>query len=535
MSATGNSPGRPLKKASRRIRKKPECSLLAVIEIGSTAIRMNVAQIQDGNIATLETLQQSVSLGKDTFTRGSIDTRSTEECVKVLRSYRRLLNEYHIKPEQVRAVATSAVREASNQLAFLDRVFIATGVQVEVIDDAEASRLMYLSMQPLLRDNPSMKKEHLLVVETSGGSTEVLGLTNARISFAQTYRLGSLRIRETLNDFSAPADKLYELIGNQIRNMVAHMSEHIAQGETVQLLFLGREIRFAVEQLMPDWDRHSPVQLRLSTLEKYSSDILSCSVDQLVRRYHISFPEAETLGPALLGYISLIRAFNLRKCWVGEVALRNGLLIEMSGEDYWSEDFSRQVVYSALELGRKYHFDEKHAEHVTHLALEILRYMKHECHFTAHDELLLRLGGLLHDIGAYVSNRSHHKHSMYLILNSDLFGLGAHDVVITALIARYHRRAMPRPNHEEYNELDRAGRITVAQLAAILRVADALDRTHTQRIRKFSISQHAGKIMIMVENVMELSFEQLALREKGKMFQQVFGKSVVLVAKQKRI
>ncbi len=173
---------------------------VAVIDIGSTSIRMAVAEIQpDGEIRTLETLSQAVNLGKDTFTHGSIDKGTIEECVRVLRSYRRVLREYSItQPEQIRVVATSAVREASNRLAFIDRVYIATGLEVEPIDEVEVNRVTYLGLLPYIKEEPQLYAAQTAILEVGGGSTEMLVLREGNVVYSHTYRLGSLRLRKTL-------------------------------------------------------------------------------------------------------------------------------------------------------------------------------------------------------------------------------------------------------------------------------------------------------------------------------------------------
>jgi exopolyphosphatase/guanosine-5'-triphosphate,3'-diphosphate pyrophosphatase len=127
----------------------------------------------------------------------------------------------------------------------------------------------------------------------------------------------------------------------------------------------------------------------------------------------------------------------------------------------------------------------------------------------------------------FVSNRSHHKHSMYLIMNSDLFGLGARDLTLVGLVARYHRRAFPRPTHEGYGTLDRQSRVAVSKMASILRLADALDSGHVQRIQDVELSVEPGAFVITVTDHANLMLERYALQQKGQMFEQVFGMKVV--------
>jgi exopolyphosphatase/guanosine-5'-triphosphate,3'-diphosphate pyrophosphatase len=143
-------------------------------------------------------------------------------------------------------------------------------------------------------------------------------------------------------------------------------------------------------------------------------------------------------------------------------------------------------------------------------------------------ELLLRIAALLHEVGTFISDQSHHKHSMYIIQNSELFGLTKKDSTLIALLTRYHRRAVPRSYHDEYTTLDRDSRLTVSKLAAILRVADALERRHTQQLRKPTFARDKENFVITVQGAADLMLEQLAIKEKGDLFEQVFGMKVVL-------
>jgi exopolyphosphatase/guanosine-5'-triphosphate,3'-diphosphate pyrophosphatase len=143
-------------------------------------------------------------------------------------------------------------------------------------------------------------------------------------------------------------------------------------------------------------------------------------------------------------------------------------------------------------------------------------------------ELLLKIAALLHEVGMFIGDRSHHKHSMYVIMNSDLFGLTRKDIALIALVARYHRRATPRPYHEEYTSLDRDSRIAVAKMAAMLRVADALDRDHMQQARAMAFAREPGQFVISLADSADLTIERLALKEKGNLFEEIFGMKPVV-------
>ena len=503
---------------------------VAVIDIGTSSIRMAVAEIDEaGAVKTLEKLQQAVSLGKDTFTQGQIRKQTIEECVRVLKSYRRVLAEYQItRPDQIRVVATSAVREASNRLAFIDRIFIATGLQPEPLDEAEVSRVTYLGIQPFLASEPALQVARTLVVEVGGGSTELLLMRNGDVLYSHTYRLGSLRLRETLEAYQAPTIKLREIMETQIERTVKQIHEHITGDGKIELIALGGDMRFAAAQLLPDWRPESLARVPVVSLEELTNRLLNMSEDRIVRKYHMSFPDADTIGPALLTYVHIAKAFNLVNVLVTNTNLRDGLLKEMALKSAWSDELNNQISRSALELGRRFHFDEAHGRHVAELARTLFQALKEEHQLDQRQEIILYLAAILHEIGLYVSFQSHHKHSMYLIRNSELFGLGRKDVLLVALVARYYRRASPQPDHEGYSTLGRDERVAVAKLSALLRVAVALDESRSQRITEFRCLREDGRLVISIPNVEDLSLEQLALRQNGALFEEVFGMPLLL-------
>jgi len=195
-----------------------EPRMVAVVELGTTSIRMVVAQLhRNTKFKVLDSLQQSVSLGRDTFTRGRIEIATMEDCVKALRRFKRTMAEYGVTaPEQVRAIATSAVREAENRDVFLDRILIATGIAVQVIDQAEVSRITYHAVRPILTREPRLRNADLLVVEVGGGSTEALAFRGGRVESSHVYRMGSLRLASAMADYAETRPRRGVLLQSQV-------------------------------------------------------------------------------------------------------------------------------------------------------------------------------------------------------------------------------------------------------------------------------------------------------------------------------
>ena len=426
------------------------------------------------------------------------------------------------------AVATSSVREAQNRDTFVDRVYIATNITVRAIDEAEENRLTYMAAQTVMESEPDLQQLDVLVVDVGGGSTELLLIEKGYVTFSNSYRLGSLRMRESLETHRAPADRVRTILGQHIQRLVEQIKNSVPIAKAPVMIAMSGDSRFAAGHISKDWAAAKSVRMETKALTGFADKVLPLTPEKIVSKYQLTFQEAETVGPALLVYVHLARAFKTDQILVPKATLRDGLLKEMTLRGSWSGSFAEQVLHSAKALGTKYHIDEKHADHVAEVCVKLFRALQPEHRMDQRSELILRVAALLHEVGGYVSSRSHHKHSMYLILNSDLFGLTHEDMTVTALIARYHRRALPGPTHPEYAALDRDRRIQVSKMAALLRVADALDRNHIQQVQDITLSREKDQFVIAVRNVEDLTIERLALKEKADLFEEVYGVPVVL-------
>ncbi len=504
--------------------------VVAVIDIGATAVRMAIAELgPDRPVRTLETLTQAVNLGKDTFSCGAIEPSTTEDCVRVLQRYRRKLDEYGIGGRgQVHVVATSAVREASNRFAFLNRIYVATGFQVEPFDEAAVNRVTFWGVRPLFRSRPELAAARTLVVEVGGGSTEVLLFDRGDVAFAHTYRLGSLRLRKTLEAYHAPLSKVRRIMESQIQRAVGHLLRHVPRDPPPTLITLGSDMRFAVKRLGGCWDAAGLASLDCDSFAELTEQILGRSVEEVAQEYHLAFPDAEGVGPTLLCFTLLARGLKLDRLQVSSINMRDGLIKEMALHHAWTDDFVQQIIRSALDFGIRLGFDEAHGRYVAEVSRTLFRTLQPQHGLGSRYEAILYVAALLHDVGYAVAPRSHHKHSMYLISRGDLFGLSKRDALLAALIARYHRRASPKPFHQGYATLDWEDRTNVAQMAAILRLADALDRSGSQRIGPLHCQVAGGRLVLRVPTADDLSLEQLALEQKAAMFTEIFGMPVLL-------
>ena len=520
------SPVRRKSKSQINISPRP----VAVIDIGANSIRMTIAEISErGEVTTIDSLIQSVSLGNEVFQNRRISRKTIENAVDILSQYQKSLKDYGIEnAEDVRVVATSAAREAGNRLAFTDRIFVATGLDVETIEEAEVNRITYMGIAPQLAAHPELAIGKSIVVEIGGGSTEMLVVRAGNVLQSQSYRLGSVRLLRLVESAQSSGIRKRQLMESHIRRTLSQIGEKVKTEAGVNLVALGGDMRFAARHLLGDWNEDQLAQVPVEELSNFAEEISGLSEATIARQYNASFVDAQTLGPALMAYTLLAEHFQASNLFASTTNLRDGLLHDMAVGGSWTAEFRNQIVRSAMTLGRRFDFDEMHARNVAELAKRLFDQLQDYHKLSSRHEVILYVAALLHEIGLLINVRSNHKHALYVIRHSNLFGLSQSELIKVGLVARYHRRASPQSSHEDYGKLDRHDRVIVAKLASILRLAIALDDTRSGRIREVECTRDGKRLVIQVPGVDDVSLEQIAMKQNANLFREVFGIAVSL-------
>jgi exopolyphosphatase/guanosine-5'-triphosphate,3'-diphosphate pyrophosphatase len=473
-------------------------------------------------------LQRAVRLGQDTFRRGRLGAASMRAAVAVLRDFQQLIRLYQV--ERMRAVATSAAREASNADTFLDRVVMATGLRLEVIGTSEESRLTVSAVRQAVGDALGVNKDEALVADVGGGSTLLTLLHEGEIVTSQSLRLGSIRLQEMFSTSEDSPQRSAEMLRYHIANVLNAMQSSLPLQGVRSFIAVGGDARFAARQIGRPTDSEDLVIVEPAEFDKLVDRCESHTAEELSKRHGLPFAEAETLNPALLVYQNLLRLTQAPQMIVSHVSMRDGLLLELARAVTGQEDRAllEGVIHSATALAQKYRVDLKHARTVADLAVALFDELRPEHGLGPRLRLLLQVAGLLHEVGGFVSNRSHHKHSYYLISNAEIFGLNRDEIAVVAQTARYHRRSGPKPSHVEYMALPRETRVMVNKLSALLRVADALARGHIRQAADLRFERRGDDLVIYIPGVPNLLLEERALASKGDLFEDVYGMKVLL-------
>ena len=526
MSATQERPGAASDAADRPGRPIP----VAVLDLGATSIRILVAEVvPDLPPRVLEEASRGVLIGKDTFTSGRIGEATLEAALRALSGFRKIMESYEVR--LYRAVATSAVREASNRDAFLDRIRLRTGIEVQMIDGPEENRLTYMAVKEDLGSSEALVSGDAMLVEVGGGSADISHLRKGEPLRSGSYALGSIRMSQRLASWHGSLDGRSRVLRRYIHNVVGDIRKEMPLARADHFIALGGDVRFAASRLL---SRPTPGAVRALDVSReafigFCDEVMNYGFEDLVDRFGLQPAEAETLVPALFAYQELLSATPATSVTIPQSTLRDGLLIDIiQGEEGQSaQDLRRQVLAGAAALGERYHYDEAHARNVAYLAARLFDDLEEEHGLGAHSRLLLEVAALLHDIGIYVGIRAHHKHSHYILSVSEIFGLSREDMSIVANVARYHRRALPAKSHIPYMLLDRQQRVEVGKLAAIVRLANALDADHLQKVRNIRLVRDADQWVLRVESAGDVTIERLASLARTDLFTEIFGRKVV--------
>lgn len=514
-------------KAKKLPKKSPSPveSLATSLHIGASSVSMMVAERSaNGTLTPIDFLEQPAPVARDIFRQGTVSLSTTERVVSIIKGYQKSLAELGLDPCAItRTAATNIFSEARNHETVMNRIRVACGLKVGTIDDGEMTRLIYLKTRRRLKDMPTTQKDTTLVVHVGPGNTRALLFQNGSITRYTSYRMGTHRTREAVEGSHAEGPALLRVIREHAFGNLAQIRFDYSDVKIHHIVAIGYEIQSVASQLTKRGQ-----SIPLKKLRQFTADAATLSDVELVKRFQLDYQTAEALLPALEINLAVAETFDLTDIQIPVSEYEQGLLHDLLVSREMTGAFADEVLRSARILADRYQSDPSHGEHVGNLCAKFFKDLADLHQLTEHDALLLQVAAILHEVGTYVSPRAHHKHSEYLILNSEVFGLDRMDVTIVALVARYHRHSGPVLDHPSYAALSTEDRIRVSKLASLLRVADALERTHAQRVSQIEIKREPGKLRLRLPGLADAAVERLAMASKADLFEQVFGLSVVI-------
>ncbi|HEY7586770.1 MAG TPA: Ppx/GppA phosphatase family protein [Candidatus Deferrimicrobiaceae bacterium] len=504
---------------------------IGAIDMGSNAIRFYIVEkTGDSAYRVLENLREPIRLGGDVFLSGNIREENIRRAEQAFRRFRQILKQHNV--QTVRAVATCATREAGNADVVLDRLEKASGIRVEVVTGEEEARLISLAVGTRI----PLEGKSALIVDLGGGSVEITLVENGRITMTDSHNFGAVRLLDVLS--SAGEDlvqtgtllkEYMELISRKLdrRGGGRKAPLFIATGGNIETIAQVPEIRAEPHPEYPGTVRVKPTNLR-----KFMEEISGMTVKARMERYGLREDRADVILPACYVYHKIAELHGSNEILVPGVSLKDGLVLDTMARDREAEhgrNIRDQVLVSCRQLAKRFQVDLGHAAKVAELAGQLFDQTASLHGLAARHRLCLEAASLLHDIGYFISIQKHHKHSFYIIANSEIVGFSPEDRLLVACVARYHRKSPPAADHEEFTALPKKDRAAIRSLASILRIADALDKEHSGAIRGIACQVENGRLTIQARSRTSGRLEGLSLEKNAVMFRECFGVDVRLL------
>ena len=505
------------------------CMRIAAIDIGTNSIHMIVARVRpDLSFEIIDREKDMVRLGAGGLDGRSLTPTAVSAALQTLTKFRRLADSH--KVDEIVAAATSATREADNGGDFIAEVARLTGIRIRVISGTEEARLIHLAAGY----GVDIGKSTGVVIDIGGGSVEVTLGPATHLTLGQSFKVGVIRLTERFvkSDPLSGRDER-RLTKHLNREMGAYLDQVVNRGfdrvigTSGTILSLGAlassEGGAPIEEL-----RNRRVSAK--ALHKLRKRLTSVSLEERLAIPGLDPRRADlsVAGSVLLD--TIVRRLGADEFTLCDLALREGLILDYihrnSARIRKVERYPDVRRRSVVELGERCGYWSEHAQHVTRLALSIFDQSRSVHGFGDRERNWLEYGALLHDVGVHISYERHHRHSYYLIKNGDLRGFDPKETEIIALIARYHRQATPKKSHEGYSDLNGALRRTVKTLAAMVRLAEGLDRSHSQALAGIDLYPRGDDYLARLRATGDAELELWAAHRHVAPLEAVLGKPI---------
>ena len=507
---------------------------LAALDIGTNSFHLVVARpAGDGRFETLTREREVVRLGHGGGDMKEMSPEAVDRGIASLRRMRRIADSFDAT---LRAVATSAVREAVNASTFLERARREAGVEIDVISGAEEARLIHLGV---LQAVPVFE-QRMLLVDIGGGSTEVVIGQRGETLASRSFKLGAVRLTDRFFPGGRVEPKAIAPFRQYARGVLSHFQRDIDR-HGFDVVVASSGTAEAVARMTHAATGAEP--LRTYNCYEFTTPELAGVVAELVARRTASARakvpglEAGRADIAPAGALILETAatmFGVERITFSEAALRDGVLVDtvgrmrVDGALHHLGDVSRRSI---RQLAERCDDDPAHSAHVARLAVELFDALAPLHGLDAAAREYLEAGALLANVGLVVAHSKHHLHAYYVIRNSELAGLTDLEIEIVAQIARYHRKSEPKPSHPEFAGLEPRHQELVRTLAGILRVAIGLDRSHRRHVASVHAEVHPKRVVVLAvpEQDADIGLELYAANERKALLERVIDRRVELI------
>jgi exopolyphosphatase/guanosine-5'-triphosphate,3'-diphosphate pyrophosphatase len=476
---------------------------IAAVDVGSNSIHMVVAQVEsDGRFHVIDRAKERVHLGRHTLNTGALSDEAIEAGMRTLAAFKTLAERHGAV--RIKAVATSAVREAGNGGEFIKRVRDEIGLRVRVIPGREEARLIYLGVAHAI----DLSAGPTLIVDAGGGSVELILAADGKPVQLHSLKLGVTRVSEKFISNDPPSGKELEALDRHVARVLEPVLAAMRDYQPTRVVGTSGTMLNLIS--MAGYRRGLPPEAHLNNYAVSAGDIArarrqvqKASYDERIRIKGLDAKRADIIVAGACIADQILQYLEVEEMVACTWALREGVLLDfiernprkIAEVELFAEPRRRSVARLLRHLGE----DNNHGQHVARLALELFDQLGERLGLPPESREWLEHAAILHDVGHHIGHRDHHRHSQYLIANGDLLGFRREEIEIIGLVARYHQKAVPKDDDEGFGELGKSDRQIVRGLSALLRVADGLDRSYYGVVRHVAVQSRGPKTVLQLQ------------------------------------
>ena len=510
--------------------KRNKIRTLAAIHIGSELVSLQIVEYRDlENIKILEQASHRVKLGEETFKNKRIPFSMVSEICELLKGYKRLMEEFGV--EEYTIQATTAVREAQNQIYFLDQIHTKTGLKVDVVDMPREIYTKYAAIQRSLNKEGIGAGCGVLLVDISSGGLGITYVRDGKIKYQQNLHIGIIRIKEDFDRAQKSSLYFSRALTEYISSTIGPVRKELEEEAVSYFVLSGTETELILKMLGRDSNALRVERMQAADFITFYDKIRTMNLSQIIKVFNIEETSAEIIFPTIILYQQLLALVPAREIMVMPNRFIDGMtLLHIANQTNsgYADELHEELMTLIHCIGERYEYDYSHVKQVEMLALAMFDALSKKHGLDEHSRLLLRAACILHDIGKYICLRSHALYSYQLIMASDILGFSDMDKRVVALAAYYHSHLLFNNQSEGRPRVDKACMPLVAKLAAILRLADAMDRSYLQKIEKCKVALKGNEMQIHAVSRKDLTLEEWTFENKKNFFVEVFGLTPVL-------
>ena len=503
----------------------------AAIDIGSYEVSMKIFEFSRKiGFRELNDVRYRLEIGKDAYSSGRLDPQMVDSICEILLDFGKIMREFGVT--DYRACATSAFREMINPLIVQEQIYQRTRIQVEILSNAEQHFLGYKSIAAIETDFKKMIQKGTAILDVGGGSLQVSLFDKDALVTTQSLKMGSMRIRERLKELEKTTAHYDELIKGFIRNdLTAFQRLYLKDRDIKNVILMGD---FLTDTIFRE-ELNSHIITAEEFTRRYERTVYKTE-QTLTEEMDVDPEYASLVIPTMVVCKSFLEIFQAESVWVPGVSLLDGIAYDYGEKKKFiksAHNFENDIVVASRNIAKRYSSSKNHIHGTTEIALGIFDSMKKIHGMGARERLLLQIAVQLHDCGKYISLADVAECSYRIIMATEIIGLSTEERRVIASAVRYNTTEFVYyGNNTAGPGMDRNSYLLVAKLTAILRLANAMDRSHYQKVQGLKAVLKDRELQLVFDSSQDISLELGLLKDKVEFFEEVFG--IHLVLKRKR-